>query len=367
MYTQALFVQSKENTGEIFRGLLETARSAEFPRMSVAVAYASTAGCLALSDAFRAEVPGWIGMRKEWLVSFDFGLTDPEALELLANLANSEVRIANAENCLAALLRPTTRFHNKLYLFQSLNDDGATAVFSGSANLTVAGLYLNGEQATSSVWIPPINAADRPHFENVMRQKETVNRIIASGSLLDQPLLERYRALWKPQPISEDRNRLVEKITEHNPEVPLSEAVALATATAFWIDVRFVLENFGPGVPGNQIDLPRGSRAFFGLGVGKVPVNTHLGTVQIRLGGQVTSHRMRFGNNQMDKLNLPKPGEPGHPVTYRDQTVLFVRNEAGTFTLQVGTPADIEVWKGRSRAQNTLYHMQGGREFGVFN
>jgi hypothetical protein len=52
---------------------------------------------------------------------------------------------------------------------------------------------------------------------------------------------------------------------------------------------------------------------------------------------------MRFGNNHMDKLNLPIPGELG-PPTYENQTLLFERT-GDIFDLCIGSPQEIIEWK----------------------
>jgi hypothetical protein len=76
---------------------------------------------------------------------------------------------------------------------------------------------------------------------------------------------------------------------------------------------------------------------------------------------------MRFGNNSMDKLNLPIPGDPG-PETYRNQTLLFQRKSNGVFSMRLGSPQEINEWKRLSRQQATLFRMSNsGREYGTFD
>jgi hypothetical protein len=75
---------------------------------------------------------------------------------------------------------------------------------------------------------------------------------------------------------------------------------------------------------------------------------------------------MRFGNNYMDKLNLPIPTDEG-PEEYEGTTLLFERRADGAFNMLVGTSADVRGWKRRSRRQGTLYQMRSGREYGVFS
>jgi hypothetical protein len=74
---------------------------------------------------------------------------------------------------------------------------------------------------------------------------------------------------------------------------------------------------------------------------------------------------MRFGNNLMDKLDLPLPDEEG-PSTYRNTVLLFERLRPGEFQLRVGTPREISRWRSASRRAGTGYSMRGGRQYGVF-
>ena len=115
MYKQEFFIQTSTNTGVIRRGLLKTAKSGRFDSLTVAVAYATRAGCQLLVEDFKENISNWRHINKEWLISFDFGITEPEGLELLQSLPNSTVKIPNAAKVLASNLRPSKRFHSKLY------------------------------------------------------------------------------------------------------------------------------------------------------------------------------------------------------------------------------------------------------------
>jgi hypothetical protein len=90
--------------------------------------------------------------------------------------------------------------------------------------------------------------------------------------------------------------------------------------------------------------------------------------VRIRFGAGEYPNTLRFGNNSMDKLNLPAPGTEG-PASYDDTTLLFTRiPDAGgaSYQLTVGTAAQIATWRRASERRGTDYAMQGGRRWGVF-
>ena len=109
--------------GVRLRNVLANAESVDF-----AVAYAKASGVYSLIPELPVQVRAVIGL--------GFGLTDPEAVERLAD-HGVEVRVV-ADGTLAA-----SQFHPKLYLVTSGSD---IVVFSGSANLTAGGLESNVEQ-----------------------------------------------------------------------------------------------------------------------------------------------------------------------------------------------------------------------------
>jgi hypothetical protein len=73
---------------------------------------------------------------------------------------------------------------------------------------------------------------------------------------------------------------------------------------------------------------------------------------------------MRFGNNYMDKLDLPIPGIDG-PPSYEDSVLRFEREPDGAFRLSLGTPSEVRRWKRSSERAGTLLTMRGGRQWGV--
>jgi hypothetical protein len=111
--------------------------------------------------------------------------------------------------------------------------------------------------------------------------------------------------------------------------------------------------------------MQRGTRVFFGFGDRALPRNSPIGSVRILFEGHSATRNLRFGNNQMDKLDLPVPDVEG-PPSYQNETLLFTRESPTSYRLTLGTAAEIADWKARSRATGTLFAMQSGREFGVF-
>ena len=76
---------------------------------------------------------------------------------------------------------------------------------------------------------------------------------------------------------------------------------------------------------------------------------------------------VRFGNNQMDKVNLPIPGEEG-PDSYDNTVLHFERIGPERFRLTLGNARDHARWQRMSLQQGMRYAFgAGGREFGFYN
>jgi hypothetical protein len=145
MLTTSLTLQDTKagRAPRISDALSDLARAAEFRRLRAAVAYATRSGCSDLSSSFRRSLNRWRTVRKQWLISFDFGTTEVQALEYLRDLPNSEVRVPDARRVLDGALFPDRPFHPKTFILDSEGDavDESIAVFIGSANLTLSGRH----------------------------------------------------------------------------------------------------------------------------------------------------------------------------------------------------------------------------------
>ena len=365
MHKHLLYVQTQDKPGTMHRGLMQTASSASYDSLIVVMAYATKLGCKLLVEGFESKITYWKQMKKRWLVSVDGGITEPDALVYLAELPNSVVRVPNRETSSVELLGVPFRFHSKLYFFESRGDREKIALFSGSCNLTQSGLFFNAEQATAFILTPPVSNQEKPFLLNLRRQRTIIGRMLRSSSSLSDDLLGKYRALWRPTNLPRIERKRCTNTLESNPVISLSEAVSLASAEVFWVKVtNKVVANRGKDKPGNQIDLHRGSRVFFDFGVGEVPLNTVFGPVPIRFEGSTSNFSVRFGNNYMDKINLPALQTPR---TYAAKTLLFTRNRDGVYDLTIGSSRLEKLWRKMSADQGTIYQMQSGRPYGVFS
>lgn len=116
------------------KALSASSGAGQFDRLDVAVAYATLPGLKALALAV-----GGIPQVSRWVVGLDDAITQPEALEYIAQLPGSELRVVK--------LTPARRFHPKMYLLWSSSESAKAAAVIGSGNMTVNGLRKNGETA----------------------------------------------------------------------------------------------------------------------------------------------------------------------------------------------------------------------------
>jgi len=365
MFKQELIIQSSNNAGEIFDSLMNTAVSIEFSEFEILMAYASYRGCYLFHEELTKRFAGWSKVKKRWLISIDGGVTEPKALKFLRDLNNSEVKIPHAKEILARNLRPKTLFHHKLYLFDAPMKK-SLAIYTGSPNLTASGLYTNNEQATSIICHPRYTTEDEEKFLLTYKIKSIIQKLYEEAELLNDEILKKYEEKAKrPKFNREDDNEISEKIAEENAVIPITQGIALATSNNLWVEIKTEISNYHVGNKGSQLDLQRGVRTFFGFNSNNVPTNTIFGSIRLKYQNNYYDGTLKFGNNQMDKLNLPPCDNPG-PTTYVNQTVLFERKSNGVFELKIGTASDKKRWKSLSEKQGTLFELRSGRKFGVF-
>jgi HKD family nuclease len=361
--------------GVVLDALEGTSQQAgSFEYVDVAVAYASKGGVRLLEDRLGSET--WALARKRFLVSIDFGFTDPKALLRLSKLANAEVRVPNGRAVLRSpSLRPPTPFHAKAFAFRGDQWFKLTGLVVGSANLTASALSTGAEVVTKQVWTD--NSFSSEAWEHLRQTKALLDWFDdvweAADSLSD--VMDGYRSarrrLPKPQMIGEDKT----KATRHflaSPDhhvITGTLAVQLATAKALWVDASSVIRNRGHQNPGTQLNTPRGTRVFFGFDSKKVDKNTTLGAVNMRVADrQYVERTIRFSDNSMDIVNLPIPEENGLD-SYQGSILVFERDRPSAdgheqFTL---TTMDIAALASlREAAVNSIeLSMHSGRAYGL--
>jgi hypothetical protein len=72
-----------------------------------------------------------------------------------------------------------------------------------------------------------------------------------------------------------------------------------------------------------------------------------------------------FGDNLMDKLNVPPSGDRGR-LFYRGKTLLFSRRSDDAFDFAAGDQTQRRLWRETSRRCRTIHPLSRNREWGLF-
>ena len=342
---------------------------AAFERLDIAVAYATLGGVFAVRDAIESA-SSWDGLIKRWVVGIDWCRSEPSALEYIANLQDSQARIFDGLSLVKKKgCTPSTPFHPKVFI---LGSDEATAIISGSANLSRSGQTRGHEVgsllvSTNSDY-PEGGDADAPQnvvvnwFEQVWSQSDLLADILT-------PYRNQYETrehLQSPVPTEDDSTPLP---TEGRRALSEKQLRQLRACRHLWIQAGKLHANRGAGRPGNQLMLSAFTRVFFGFPASEESRDTLIGHVRIEFQGHERADcSLRFSNNSMDVLTLPIPGTEG-PLRYDGETLLFeqVVDSVGVkYILRIASAADRLALRRQSRRVSGEFKMTSGREWGVF-
>jgi HKD family nuclease len=364
-------IQTPSTSSAIINVVRKIASSRCFTDVLSMFAYASKGGAILLSNVLRQEVAGWETLRKRWLISLDYGHTDPAALEILLNLPNSEVRIPYLIDILKNKLMPIVCFHPKSMFFYTKNSNIPAVVYIGSANMTMSGLCY-GHESGMAIYPRLINTKIREkNVKNTLNQIINANNFYYDCAILDAELISKYAKIRKRcRPRLEDETSVARKINylleNDDEQISFTNAAIISTAKNFWVESGYVVKNRGPLRSGNQIDLPRGASAFFGFTIKKQKPNTFIGKIRIKIGKTKMAYRLRLGNNLMEKISLPIPEECGIE-SYDENVILFKKiDDYYTIEIQPQGSSKANRWGAFSEKQHSGYSMRSGRRFGVF-
>lgn len=329
--------------------IVHLSESITYSRVRLAAAYATELGVLRL-DELLSETSHWNSSGKRLMISFDNGITQPEALLRLASLPQSEVRIPGAIEALKSpTLRPKASFHAKCYCFDVKNSNRLTAagLLIGSNNLTRAGLEINFELAVA------MNApALRPSAVKVF--DSWWNAAWAKAQPLTDELLDVYR---------KKRIKVASDQVINPPDGELSPT-DLASANSLWIKGGFL-----SGGAENQLELPQGVAQFFGLAPA-ARIKGESIDLQLIWNKKNWTGWLKFWGNGVWRLRLPTVHQ-GAP-SFRGTVIRLDRADLpNSYVLQTTPEASSAAgqWASRSlRLGRIQFTMKGrkGREYGWF-
>lgn len=304
-------------------------------------AYTTLSGCAEFQR--RVGPRFWGPIRSHWLVGIDYGRTQPAALEFLAGQQNTTVRIFDGAVVVQqAGFFPERDFHPKA-MFLNNEAEGRYALLAGSGNLSRSGLVSNVECGIS------LAATTLDEYRRVIRPvHRQIVRLWNHSDPLDD-VLDRYKERWTPGDLDPA-------------DAELAPDAAPTGFDRFWIDVGYVTRNRGPNRPGNQIDMPRGVHAFFGLQAPpNLPPNSPIGDVTFVSDGPPIIRTLRFGNNMMEKITLPFPEDFGFGAY--DGKILEFRRAHGGFQINAFELEEFGRSLRRTRLRAT-HQMGSGRRYG---
>jgi HKD family nuclease len=319
-------------------------------RFRALVAYTTLSGCEQLVSALEGAVGiAWADMPKTIITSFDYGITEPEALEYL-EAAGFEIRIANlGEGGRLVIIPAASAFHPKAYLFDS---EERVSGLVGSPNLTRRALTVNVEVA----YLADLGEA-------AVIDEQWWEAAVDGSAPLTEQLLAEYRER-RPDALRRQRPPR-EPVPPPAPPAPgvlkmFSEAVADGDVdpqefAAFWVEAG----SMSSGGSHNQLELPRRASAFFGYAFADYDDEHHtLGHPELLVRGERFTDRPLtwHGNNRMERINLPTFHQSG--LRYPDTAILFRRLEDG-FSLEVRPWDSPEAlaWRGESEAAGHVYRV----------
>jgi len=343
--------------------LFDTALSgANYTHFDAAVAYASLSGVRVLNQRISARIgSAWQSMNKRWLIGIDLCRSDPPALVRLGGMSHSRVRVPNGRAVVQTTgCKPREYFHPKLFIFRGPQSN---AIICGSGNLSANG--LTGGCECGSIF----RFSSRVHAQLV---------------LLQAWFNSAWRAATRYEDIAEIYKRRCDEVVRTRTAVPIEDDVLpteptprrdrglseaqirkLRTYDNFWIEAGSLGANLGRGIPGNQLDMTRYTRVFFGAPPAPVNPNDIIDYVTLVWNGVRYGDRtLKFGDNGMDKLNVPPAGDRG-ALFYRDKTLMFSRLADGAFRFTVGDDRDRRSWERKSRRADAVCRV-GRRAWGLF-
>lgn len=318
--------------------------------LRILVAYTTVGGSALLIPRLGIAVgPGWQQLPKTVITSFDFGITEPDAVEYLV-AAGVNVRIANlGEGGRIVLIPAASAFHPKAYIFD--RDAGAAALV-GSPNLTRRALTVNVEAAYIG-----------EELGEPQGLEDQWNVALRASVPLTDDLLALYRerrpnALTRPTPAREP--------TPAQDPVGLGALQTFAHAvldgntdprefTAFWIEAGSMSSSGSHA----QLELPRRGNVFFGYSFNDYDDEHHtIGYPRLLARGEWFTNRPLtwHGNNRMERINLPTFAQSG--LRYPGTAILFRRIEEG-FALEVRRWASAEAlaWRTESEAAGHMFRL----------
>lgn len=352
-----LVTQTPEHPDQIIDEL-ESLATANISRLRISAAYTTYSGLNLLHNRIITSIgeDRWNDIPKSLITSFDYCLTDPNALTKWLSFNNSELFIQNS-NAVENNFRVSFAFHPKVYIF---DDPDVKSVAVGSANLTERALTGNTETISTEQF-------SSPRFHEV----DQLWLSLCHGSdECDYGLIEKYKQARAknpppptppPPPPAPNEDSLWTAIQENK--------INPMQYDQFWVDAG----SMTTGGSNNQLEMPRGGGYFFGVMFDKydtVNQDIPIGNIDIMSRTKRWDSKKlhwRGGHNKMVRLYLPTLAQGG--FDYANTVVLF-RRVGNAYELRVASASSdrANAWKQASKLKGTVYKVgqNTDRKCGLF-
>jgi HKD family nuclease len=324
-----------------------------FDELRSAVAYITASGVQELQQGLVASA-----LKRSWLTSFDWCRSDPAALSALQQQSLSSVKVHDGKRVvLGPGCRPTTSFHPKSFLFTGPDH---ALLLVGSANMSRNGLR-HGVEVDAAIEV----VGHSKRTEVAWRQIDSV-RTWFDAAWSKAPKFAGLSAAYQAQ---YDRRPPSSAVLEfHDPSLffTAEQLAQAAQARTLWIEgPRKTSSN--RGTTGQQLNMRKLTRVFFGVDALPVPKMTPLDSVTILFDGVVHANRtLEFAHNSMDRLNLPTSGSTGH-VSYPGKILKFskvaLQGEVA-YELTLITKREMNSLRAASHRLRLDFKLSGDRAFG---
>jgi HKD family nuclease len=311
--------------------------------LRLAVAYTTRTGCTQLIPRLRDRIgiDGWSALPKSLLTSFDFGLTEPDALRHLRDDHGFSIRRSSIKG---------PSFHPKLYAFTT---PSGVSLMVGSANLTRAAMTENSEMAAVTALVGDAHAEFERQWHALLGASvpitdQDLDDYAEQRKRLKRPPLPLDPTL-KPQPVPASGELLV------FPDEVMAGRLDPAQFSSFWIEAGSMSSSASHA----QLEMPRYAHRFFGYSFSAYDGDHHvIGEPELESGGRIWNNRKLtwHGNNAMERLNLPTSHQGG--FTYPGTAILLTWRET-RFRLGVA-PWDSDVaraWRSASAKTDNVYRL----------
>lgn len=340
-----IIVQHAGAPGEVLRALTALAYPAP-ERVRIAVAYATLSGCRLLFGQLGrlTGAAAWEAIPKELVVSLDYGVTEPRALQYLMQAPGCTVSVSSPGVVARPRFQPEMAYHPKVYQFER----GLLAgMLVGSANLTQAALTTNTEAVQQDPAVPRADAA-------AIWQALAQNAVPLTDVLLAQYAVARRREGMRFRP---DGGRRAPPAQNAGALPVFRDAVSSGALvpsqwSCLWVQTRARVE----GGAANQVEIPRLGSYFFGFNFNNHATRqtVQIGPLAVAVGNTVWRDRQIawHGGNQMERAHLPTG------FSYENSAVLF-RRRAGMYEIEVAPwrGAAAAAWMNASAGQQRIYRL----------